>query len=80
MSLGDPVLRWLTLTQTYLGLCVVPQPTLRVSCEQYHRIALMVCRRGWGYPDRRSRLQTVHNSVQSRVPRPFVDPLRSLLD
>ena len=49
MSLGDPVLFQLVLTQTYLGLCVVPWPTLRVSYAQYHRIALMVCRHSQGY-------------------------------
>ena len=49
MSLGDPVLHQLMLTQTYLGLCVVPRPTLHVSYEKYRHIAPMACRHGQGY-------------------------------
>ena len=85
MSLGDPVLHRLTLTWTYLGLCVVPRPMLCVSCKQYHCIALMACQHGQGCPDCRSRLQTivcglvfhvhswisfVHRSIEHRFYRP----------
>ena len=49
MSLGDPFLCQLALTQTCLGLCVIPQPALHVSYEQYHCIAPMARQCGQGY-------------------------------
>ena len=44
------------------SVCVVPRPTLHISCEQYHCIALMARRRGQGY-----RLSTIVGSLVFHV-------------